>query len=228
MADDLYGLVAGLLQGMTHAQLSEEPQRVAGLVVPHEEGWSKRQRIEQALANLTREQLAQLALKFGADRRDIPLDEAGRKVLEANDPPLTHITRRDIARTLGDDLAGERGTVEVVGRYFVLSTPIEDFLGSRGQSLRDQIDRHMDRNPGDWSVEQLFGEIGAFDCSNARFGALLEEAVHPLSRSGDDQAGMVTAVNKILARDGYELVQEGELSGHPIFGFRPALLRKSA
>jgi hypothetical protein len=79
----------------------------------------------------------------------------------------------------------------------------------------------MDRNPGDWSVEYLFGEIGAFDCSRARFGALLEEAVHPLSRSGDEQAQMVAALNNILARDGYELAQEGELSGHPIFGFRP-------
>jgi hypothetical protein len=116
VAGDLYGLIADLLQGMTHVQLSEEPQRVAGLVVPHEEGLSKRQRIEQALANLTQEQLAQLALKFGADRRDISLDEVGRKVLEANDPPLTHITRRDVARVLGDDLAGERGTVEIVGR----------------------------------------------------------------------------------------------------------------
>lgn len=79
MAGDLYGLVAGLLQGMTHTQLSEEPQRVAGLFVPHEEGLSKRQRVEQALANLTQEQLAQLALKFGADRRDIPLDEAAAR-----------------------------------------------------------------------------------------------------------------------------------------------------
>ena len=220
MADDLYALIAGLLQGMTHAQLSEEPQRVAGLMVPQGEGFSKRQRIEQALANLTQERLARLALKFGAERRDISLDEAGRKILEEKDPPVTRITRRDLARVLGDHLAGERGTVEVVGRYFVLSTPIEDFLGSRGQSLRDKIDRHMDRNPGDWSVEQLFGEIGAFDCSNARFGALLEEAVHPLSRSGDDQAETVIALNKILARDGYELAQEGELSGHPIFDFR--------
>ena len=156
MAGDLYGLVAGLLQGMTHAQLSDEPQRVAGLVVPYEEGLSKRQRIEQALANLTQEQLAQLALNFGADRSDIPLDEAGRKVLEANDPPITQITRRDVARALGGDLAGDRGTAEVVGRYFVLSTPIEVLFGSREQSLADQVERHMDRNPGDWSVERLF------------------------------------------------------------------------
>src|SRR5690606_4436181 len=85
---------------------------------------------------------------------------------------------------------------------------------------RDQIAQHMDRNPGDWSVEYLFGEIRAFDCSRARFGALLEEAVHPLSRSGEEQLQTVAALNEVLARDGYELAQESELSGHPIFGFR--------
>jgi len=171
VADDLHGLLAGFLQAMTHAQLSEEPQRIAGLVVPYPEGFSKRQRIDQALANLTKEELARIALKFAVDRRDIALDEAGRKVLEAGDPLLSHITRRDVARGFGDDLAGERGTVEMVERYFPLSTPIEDFLGSSGRSLRDQIARHMDHNPGDWSVEHLFSEIGAFECSRARFGA---------------------------------------------------------
>jgi hypothetical protein len=221
MATNLHSLIVGVLQPMTHAELSDAPLRTAALVVPTGEGLSKRQRIDLALANLTEEQLARLALKFAAQRGDIPLDEAGRKVLEASDPPLTHITRRDVARIFGDDLAGERGTVEMVGRYFPLSTPIEDFLGSSGRSLRDQIDRHMDRNPGDWSVEYLFGEIGAFDCSRARFGALLEEAVHPLSRSGEEQLQTVAALNKVLARDGYELAQESELSGHPIFGFRP-------
>lgn len=221
MAADLHSLLAAVLQAMTHAELSEAPQRIAGLIFANAEGLSKRQRIDLALANLTEEELARLALKFAAHRGDIALDEAGRKVLEAGDPPLTLITRRDVARVFGDDLAGERGTVETVARYFPLSTPIEDFLGSSGRSLRDQIARHMDRNPGDWSVEHLFGEIGAFECSRARFGALLEEAVHPLSRSGEDQLQMVAALNKVLARDGYELAQESELSGHPIFGFRP-------
>lgn len=220
MADNLYGLLAGVLQAMTHTELSEAPQQIAGLVVPNAEGLSKRQRIDQALTDLPQEQLARLALKFAAHRGDIGLDEAGRKVLEASDPPLTQITRRDIARVFGDDLAGERGTVEMVERYFLLSSPLEDFLGSGGRSLRDQVAQHMDRNPGDWSVEDLFGQIGAYDCSRARFGALLEEAVHPLSRSGEKQAQTVAALNKVLARDGYELAQETELSGHPIFSFR--------
>lgn len=224
MPAGLQSLIAGILQSMTHAELSETPRRIAGLVVPTGENLSKRDRIDLALANRTEEDLARLALKFAAERKDISLDEVARKVLEAGDPPITQITRRDVARVFGDDLAGERGTVEIVGRYFPLSTPIDDFLGTTGQSLRDQISRHMDRNPGDWSVEHLFGEIGAFDCSRARFGALLEEAVHPLSRSGEVQSQTVAALNKFLARDGYELAQESELSGHPIYSFR-ALVR---
>lgn len=220
MVGDLYTLVADYLQAMTHARLSEEPQRVAGLIVPHENGLSKRQRIEQALTNLTQQQLAQVALKFGVDRRNIPLEEAGRKVLESNDPPLSHITRRNIARVLGDDLAGERSTVEVVEEHFPLSSIFDCVFGSSGQGLRDQIVRHMDHNRGDWSVEHLFGEIGAFDCSRARFGALLEEVVHPLSRSGNEQTKMVAELNRILARDGYELAPNGEISGHPLFSFR--------
>lgn len=220
MADDLYELVFGLLHGMSHTQMSQEPERIAGLVVPAPEGYSKRQRVEAALENLTQEDLARLALRFAAARKDIPLDEAGRKVLEAAEPPLTQITRRDVARILGDDLAGERSTVEVIEVYFPLSSPFEVFFGSRGQSLRDQIIRHMDHHPGDWSVEDLFGKIGVFDCSRARFGALLEQAVHPLSRSGDEQTKMVIALNKVLSRDGYELAQDGEISGHPIFTFR--------
>ncbi len=221
MAANLHGLVADFLQLMTHVELSEAPPRIAGLVVPTGDGLSKRQRIAQALDPLTREELASAALKFAAHRGDIALEEAGRKVLEAGDPSLTQITRRDIARVFGDNIAGERSTMEMIERCFVLSTPFDEVFGSGGRGLRDQITQHMDLNFGDWSVEFLFGEIGAFDCSRARFAALLEEAVHPLSRSGEKQLQTVAALNTVLARDGYELAQESELSGHPIFAFRP-------
>ncbi|WP_234891722.1 hypothetical protein [Sinorhizobium meliloti] len=107
MAGDIHTLLASLLQGMTHAQLSEEPPRIAGLVVPSEDGLSKRQRIDMALSSLSEVQLAKFALKFAAHRDDVGLDEACRKVLEAGEPPLSQITRRDVARAFGDDLAGE-------------------------------------------------------------------------------------------------------------------------
>jgi AbiJ N-terminal domain 3 len=41
-------------------------------------------------------------------------------------------------------------------------------------SLRRQIDRHVFRNPGDWSAEDLFEELGAFEAGDARFGKFLE------------------------------------------------------
>jgi very-short-patch-repair endonuclease len=221
MGSDLRAKLGGFLHPMTHAVLDVEPMRVAGLEIPRGEGLSKSQRIDLALEGLTETQLAHLALKFASVRGDIGMDEAARKVLEAEEPPLTRITRRDIARVFGDDLAGEADLLGLVGRYFVLSDPFDGLFGaSSGKSLRDQIDQHMVRNFGDWSVELLFGEIGAFDCSRARFAAVLQDAVHPLARSGDDQVQTVAALNKVLARDGYELAADGEESGHPIYAFR--------
>lgn len=205
---------------MTHAVLDMEPMRMAGLEIPNGEGLSKSQRIALALDDLPEAELARLALKFATARGDIVMDEAARKVLEADEPPLSRITRRDVARVFGDDLAGEADLLEMVGCYFILSDPLVGLFGSGGKSLRDQINRHMVLNPGDWSVEHLFGEIGAFDCSRARFAALLQDAVHPLARSGDEQLRTVTALNQVLGRDGYELARDGEESGHPIYVFR--------
>lgn len=220
MSSALHSLIAGRLQSMTHAELNETPQRIAGLAVPFEEGLSKRERVSLALDGLSEAALANIALKFGADRGDIGLDEAARKVLEGDDPPLTRIARRDVARVFGDDLSGELDVVELVERYFVLASPLEGLFGPKGQGLRDQIHRHMVLNPGDWSVERLFSEIGAFECSRARFAALLQDAVHPLARSGEEQTDLVAALNQVLARDGYELDQDGDESGHPIYAFR--------
>jgi very-short-patch-repair endonuclease len=221
MATDLRAKIAGFFHPMSHAALDVEPIRIGGLEIPRGEGLSKSQRIDAALDGLSEKEMARLALKLAQERGDIPLDEAGRKVLEADEPPLTRITRRDVARVFGDDLAGEADLLELVGRYFVIAEPWEEAFGGTGRSLRDKIHRHMVRNPGDWSVEVLFGEIGAFDCSRARFAALLQEAVHPLARSGEDQLQTVAALNKVLARDGYELAVEGDESGHPIYAFRP-------
>ena len=80
-------------------QLSPEPEGIAGLVVPAPDGYSKRQRIEAALENRTQQESAGLTLKFAGDRKDNPLEVAGRKVLEAVERPLTQIKRRDLART---------------------------------------------------------------------------------------------------------------------------------
>jgi hypothetical protein len=104
MATDLRAKLAASLHPMTHAVLDVEPMRIAGLEIPRGEGLSKSQRIDLALDGLSEKAIAGLALKFAQARGDIPLDEAARKVLEADEPALTRITRRDVARVFGDDL----------------------------------------------------------------------------------------------------------------------------
>ncbi|CAN5223820.1 hypothetical protein BH10PSE3_BH10PSE3_07070 [soil metagenome] len=205
---------------MTHAVLDVEPKRLAGLEIPSGEGLSKRQRVDLALDGMTDAEIARLAMTFAKDQHDTRLEEAALKVLEAGDSSLSRLTRRDVARVFGDDLAGEADLLEMVGRWFILDSPIDVFFGSGGNSLRDRITQHMVRNPHDWTVEVLFGELGAYECSRARFAALLQDSVHPLARSGDVQKRMVVALNLVLARDGYELIQDGEESGHPLYALR--------
>lgn len=223
MTTDLYVMIARWLESMTHADL-DSSRRTGGLAVPRPDGFSKRQRIQAALGSLTPDELARVGISLAADRQDDALDEAARKVLEENDNPLTTITRRDVARIFGADLGGERTNREIVAGLLPVRRPEDDFLGNLRPNVHELVARHMDDNPGDWSVEQLFAEIGAFDCSIARFGALLEAAVHPLSRSGETQARLVADINDVLARDRYALIQEGDVSGHAVYVFR-ALVR---
>ena len=109
MASTLRNLIQSYLHGMTHTVLDVEPRRFAGLEIPNAEGLSKNQRIDLALDDLSETKLAHLGLTFAAARGDIAMDEAARKVLEANEPGLSRITRRDVARVFGDDLAGGDG-----------------------------------------------------------------------------------------------------------------------
>ena len=221
MTETLYRLIFNRLHGMTHRELSERPQRMAGFFVPEGEGLSKADRIKLALDGLSARELARIGKQMAEALGDLGLDEAALLELESDDPPITEITRRDVARVFEDDLAGERPLLEMVERLFELQSPIESLFGPSGKSLRDQIERHMVRNPGDWSVEDLFLKIGALQCSRARFAALIEAAVHPLARRGEAQATTVAAVNQVLARDGYELAPCGEESGYPIFRLQP-------
>jgi hypothetical protein len=90
-----------------------------------------------------------------------------------------------------------------------------EFFGST--TIEDDIYRHMIRNPGDWSVEELFDRIGALKCSRFKFFAILEAALHPLARRGAGIQTIVAEINSFLRRDGYELREEGEQSGHPLY-----------
>lgn len=149
-------------------------------------GGDKKSRVADALEGKNDRDIAEIAIRAGNKFGDIDLSEQGFAILEKDDPPLTEITRRDVAKCFGDDLAGNRNLVELVGSWFSIGNRwTEGWL--RDRTLAQEIEQHMVLNFGDWSVEKLFEEIGALTCSRSRFAALVQDAVHPLARRGDDQ-----------------------------------------
>lgn len=219
-ASQLSELIAeALKQRVTNDQMPSVAMG-AGLVVPdYEEGVSKKDRARQALAGKTDRELGEIARLLGVQFGDFALEEAGLAVLEHGTAAITEITRRDAAKCFGDDLCGEQDVVEIVRKLFPIDTMGADFFSSR--SLARDIEQHMIRNQGDWSVELLFDQIGALACSRDRFNRLIEAALHPLGRRGPGQAALVDELNVVLRRDGYVLNIVDEESGYPIYRVVP-------
>jgi very-short-patch-repair endonuclease len=211
--------VAEALKDRCTHQLMQSVGLEAGLVIPAEaDGLSKRDRALAALEGKNLRELGDVARRLGAHWSDYSLEEAGFAVLETEEPPISEITRRDIAKCFGDDLSGEQNVLELVRRFFPVDTLGADFFA--GRSLASDIERHMILNFGDWSVEYLFEKIGALSCSRDRFSRLIEAALHPLGRRGPLQAALAAELNVVLRRDGYLLAVEGEESGYPVYRLR--------
>jgi very-short-patch-repair endonuclease len=74
------------------------------------------------------------------------------------------------------------------------------------------------RNPGDWTVEQFFEQVGALDASDRRFGLFLEGlAAADVRPDEESQRAFVAAVNGALASSGVELREIGRDGGFPTF-----------
>lgn len=129
-------------------------------------------------------------------------------------------TRRELARDfdLSDHLGYPDRFMALMGRLWHLDNdPLSGWTTS-ANSLRDRINRHVVRFQGDWSTEELFEQLGAFEAPHPRFGAFLEglasAAVLP-----DEQAQrrFVELANRHLQPVGVMLRQDGEVDGYPEF-----------
>jgi hypothetical protein len=134
--------VAEALKDRCTHQLMQSVGLEAGLVIPAEaDGLSKRDRALAALEGKNLRELGDVARRLGAHWSDYSLEEAGFAVLETEEPPISEITRRDIAKCFGDDLSGEQNVLELVRRFFPVDTLGADFFA--GRSLASDIKRHM-------------------------------------------------------------------------------------
>ncbi len=128
--------------------------------------------------------------------------------------------RRDLAQRLApDDIVIDAGRFEnLLDRLWVLDGDPFATLVSPDKSLRARIDRHVFRNPGDWTIEYLFELLGAFDCSDHRFNLFVEGiSSAEVLLSEDAQLRFVAKVNDALAVGGLELREVSEEEGYPVF-----------
>lgn len=76
----------------------------------------------------------------------------------------------------------------------------------------------MIRNPEDWSVEELFSQLGALESSDARFGRFLEALVsHRAQQEVSRQRDLVSHLNTHLRSCAAELRETDAAGGYPVF-----------
>ncbi len=196
---------------------------------PPEEGHTKQQRIEASLQSLPQGEMPKVAraiLIFHRPEPQVRYEMEEVLWADVTSPEIPKRYRHEVGRTLDpEDLYqdGER-FIELLDRLFLFVEP-KDVFSSPENSLKGQIRRHVLRNPGDWGVNELFGKLSAYDCSDHRFCLLLEGLAGSDVRPDEpDQRRFVDMVNVPLKRCAAELREVESDGGYP--GFKVVSLGK--
>lgn len=218
----LVGKVVAGLTGYTHRDLGEAFERLG---LPEAPEGSKRERVNHSFAALPDTDLPMVAERILTGQL-LSVDAAARNAIQdvlwasqgAREIPKR--TRREIAQDL--ELAELVHNADrfraLLDRFWVLeSNPFALFTGS-ATGLGAGIEQHVFRNPGDWSAEDLFEQLGAFDAGDTRFARFLEGLVSAdVIPDEPAQRRVVATVNPHLRSAGLELSETGTDGGYPVF-----------
>lgn len=230
------------LASYTHNQLAEKCEEVGLLAPPSERprdtaaethdssdgrSWTmtKRERVSWSFDNSPDETLPHVAIQMMSHGL---LDASGRNAVQdtlwADDPSpcIPKKFRRELAQSIDieDLFIDVRRFDELLGRLWVLDEPgsISWLLGSDERSLRGRIQRHVYANPGDWSTDELFDRIGAFEASDRRFALFLEGLAGADVRPDEmKQRAFAEQMNLTLRKCGIELRETDSQDGYPVF-----------
>ncbi|MFJ3439360.1 hypothetical protein ACIPMU_38300 [Streptomyces cyaneofuscatus] len=149
---------------------------------------------------------------------------------EGAPPGIPKKARRELARALSlwELTQNHDRFLHLLDRLWVIEGPDLSFSelselllnGTRPVTLRDLIEKHVFRNrdEGDWSTEQLFERLGAFEAGDARFARFLEGLVSADVLLDEHlQAKTAGTINDHLRAHGIELRQTGSDGGYPLF-----------
>lgn len=225
----LVGSVVAGLMGYTHRDLAEACERLGLPEPPGQDEGTKRERINHRFAALSDGDLPVVAERILTGRM-LQVDAATRNAIQdvlwaaQGAPEIAKRTRREIARDLNlADLVYDAGRfTALLDRLWVLDNDPFEWLTGTATGLRAQIERHVFRNPGDWSAEELFEQLGAFEAGDTRFARFLEGMVSAdVIPDEPAQRHIVNTVNPHLRSTGAELRETGSDGGYPVFSVVP-------
>ncbi|MFI6938478.1 hypothetical protein ACIBI4_04320 [Streptomyces sp. NPDC050418] len=222
-------LVRGLVEGLsilTHRELIPAFEYLAMPPVP-QDAHSKRERIALSFSQVPDARLPLVGHRV-LQQDYFSVSASMRLELEdllwEREAPheIVKKVRRDVARALDlADLTRHHDPfLRLLDRLWLREEPgpsFEDLLnGRRAVTLVDRIERHVFRNPGDWSTEELFEHLGVFDAGSARVARFLEGLVSADVLLDDRfQESTATTINRHLRAAGAELRKVGDEEGYP-------------
>lgn len=230
----VWPVVVGLKDRYGHDDLPEVCQQLGLPSPPPKEEGSKAERLEASFKALTD---TDLVLVVSNLLRQETMSTLQRRAIEdvlwaeQESVEIPQRVRREIARALDlDDLTQHSGRfMDLLGRFWLPDDdPFALFTKRTRQGLRAEVERHVLRNPGDWSTEDLFEELGAFTAPHPRFARFLEALVSAdLVPDEPIQRRLVTAIDPYLRTVGVELREIDTADGYPVFGLLSAGLTRN-
>jgi hypothetical protein len=230
-------LVGGVLNNFAglwrHQDIGIECERLGLPEPPPESECSKRVRVARSLAALPDAGLSAVAERIVSGTMPLSSGPAARFAIEdvlwagQGAPEIPKKIRREIARDLDRVLdvltrKADRFMALLESLWAVNDSQLGFFASDDPASLRGQIEQHVLRDPGDWTAEDLFEQLGGFDAGDARFGRFLEGLVSAgLIPDEPTQRAVADAINPRLREAGAELRETGSDGGYPVFSIVP-------
>ncbi|WP_242515368.1 hypothetical protein [Sorangium cellulosum] len=209
-----------LSQSSRHIDLPGICEQLGLSPPPREDEGSKAQRMAAALSAVSDLDLPSSARRLLTHFPPVASERnAIEELLWAGDSAfdIPKRFRRDVAKALSltDLWIDSRRFGELLDRCWVLD--VESSICDHHGLLRDEIAQHVFKNQ-DVSTDELFGCLGAYDCTSRRFALFLEGLASPDVRPDEaEQRRFVQTINKTLRRCGVELRETGNEGGYPVF-----------
>ncbi|MEU6463109.1 hypothetical protein [Streptomyces sp. NPDC046976] len=200
---------------------------------PVDEG-SKRERIERSFAQVPDSDLLQLTERwlqtqsFDASTRNQLQDAVWA---ETSPPEIPMRTRRELARAINTTALVQHAArfMAMLDRFWILDDdPLAAWSFTPSTtSLRARIEQHLIRN-SDWSAEDLFEALGAFEAGDARSARFLEATVAAdVLLDETAQRHLADTINEHLRTAGIELRETGIDGGYPRFTLVPTQMART-